>query len=241
MKKIALPRLLSWLFTGLFYGQLLLYSLCLSFMAYVFLTGLPETAKLNISAELSQPVTTHVSDASVSRALNSWQSSKLDLKLDVPGSLSRSQSATNTLWLNLTLNGPADLGKLPSLLWCSGLSMLLTVLFSLTLSYLLMRLFRHLASNRIFDQVQVTRLVRIGQCMLVYTVFLLVAKWLTEKGAIIYLHQYGYRLSQPDNYNLNIGAPPLESLIALMGLCILALAQVFRYGTQLQQESELTI
>ncbi|WP_158408779.1 DUF2975 domain-containing protein [Fibrella aestuarina] len=210
-------------------------------MAYVLVTGLPETAKLNISAQLNQPVTTHVSDASESRALTNWQSSKLDLKLDVPGSLSRSQPATNTLWLNLSLNGPTDLAKLPSLLWCSGLSMLLTLLFSLTLSYLFMKLFRHIASNQIFDQVQVTRLIRIGQCMLVYTVCVLVAKWLTEKGAIIYLHQYGYRLSQPDNYNLNIGTPPLESLIALMGLCILALAQVFRYGTQLRQESELTI
>lgn len=239
LKKIALPRLLSWLFTGLFYGQILLYTLCLGFMGYVLLTGLPETAKLNIMAELNQSVA--VTGDSGSQAPGNWQPSKLDLKLDVPGSLSHSQPLTNTLWLSLSLNGPADLIKLPALLWCSGLSMLLTVLFSLALSYLFMRLFQHLASNRIFDHVQVTRLVRIGQCMLLYTVFVLIAKWLTEKGAILYLHKYGYQLSQPDNYNLNISTPPLESMIALMGLCILALAQVFKYGTQLRQESELTI
>jgi hypothetical protein len=110
-------------------------------------------------------------------------------------------------------------------------------------SYMFMKLFQSLADRRVFDEQQTNRLTEIGQGLLLFTVLNAITKWMATEGASGYLESYGFIISESteQNYNLSVSAPSSEVIMALTGLCILALAQVFKYGGQLQQENELTI
>ena len=103
-----------------------------------------------------------------------------------------------------------------------------------------MRLFRDLADRQIFDQQQSNRLNWIGQAFIIYAMLNTAGRLGAEQWGLSYLEANGYALSR--NYTITIFSLESSELAwLLMGLCILALAQVFKYGMQLRQENELTI
>lgn len=240
MQSISLPRWLAWLFTGLFYGQLLGYVLFAGFLLYLAAVGLPEDGKWTITANINGIVSAPKTRPETGKELQKWSDPTFELTHDSSSSLSLNR-ADNSLYLSV--KGPVDMAKLPMSLWLVGSSGLLLALLGLFTSYMFMALFQSLANQHVFDKKQINRLTRIGQGLLVFTVLSIGTKVLAAKGASFYLESYGFIISEPteQNYNLSISAPSSEVIIALTGLCILALAQVFNYGMQLKQENELTI
>ena len=240
MKTESLPRWLARLFTFLFYGQIVGYVLAIGILCYISVGGFPENGKLVVNANIHGDVVAPESMPEVSKALQNWSKSTFDLKLNVPGSpnLQRPRVALN---LNVSLNGPVDLAKLPILLWLSGISALLLAGLGLFITYVFMKLFHSLADRRIFDHLQVNRLMYIGYSLLVYTGLSIIVQQFVEQGAIAYLEKFGYSVNEHNQYNIGFGSATAETICVLTGLCVLALAQVFNYGMELKRESELTI
>ena len=240
MKSVLLPRWLAWLFTVLFYGQLLGYVLFAGAIVYLAAFGLPEGGEWTITANINGTVSAPNSTPEKAQELQKWSKSTFDLTHNLSSSVSLHRS-DNSMYLSL--RGPLDLSKLPTSLWLSGSSGLLLAGLGLFISYMFMKLFHSLAGRHVFDEQQIGRLTRIGQALLVFTAFSLGTKLLAEKGAFSYLESYGFIISESteQNYNLSVSAPSSEAIMAVTGLCVLALAQVFKYGMQLKQESELTI
>ncbi|MBO0952709.1 DUF2975 domain-containing protein [Fibrella forsythiae] len=240
MNSILLPRWLARLFAILFYGQILGYVLCAGILLYLAAFGLPEGSKWTITANINGTVSAPVSMPETGKNLQQWSKPSFDLTNGPLNSLSLSR-VSNSLYLSV--RGPINLATLPMSLWLAGSTGLLLALLGIFTSYMFMKLFQSLADRHVFDEQQTTRLTRIGQGLLVFSVLNAGTKWFAEAGASGYLESYGFIVSEPSEqtYNLSVSAPSSDVMVALTGLCILALAQVFKYGTQLQQENELTI
>ena len=240
MKTASLPRWLARLFAFLFYGQIVGYVLVTGILCYMSMTGFPEDGRVIVNANIRGDVVAPESMPEVNKALQNWSKSTFDLQLNVPGSLSLSRSGV-ALNLNVSLNGPVDLARLPILLWLSGISGFLLLGLGLFITFMFMKLFSSLADRRIFDQLQVNRLKYIGYSLLVYTGLSVIVQRFVEQGAIAYLERFGYSVNEHHVYGIGFSSSSAETISALTGLCILALAQVFNYGMELKQESELTI
>jgi hypothetical protein len=240
MKNVSLPRWLARLFTVLFYGQLLIYALSSGVLLYLAAFGLPEGGKWTITANIDGVVSAPKSMPDAGKELEQWSKPTFELISDSASSLSLDR-VDNSLYLSV--KGPVNLAKLPLWLWLVCGTRLLLVLLGLFTSYMFMKLFQSLADRRVFDEQQTNRLTEIGQGLLLFTVLNAITKWMATEGASGYLESYGFIISESteQNYNLSVSAPSSEVIMALTGLCILALAQVFKYGGQLQQENELTI
>ena len=111
----------------------------------------------------------------------------------------------------------------------------------LSITYTFMKLFVSVADRHIFDQSQVNRLMYVGYCLLGYAVLSLIVKRFVEQRAILYLERFGYSVNEHHVYDIGLVSPTAETVSILTGLCILALAQVFKYGMVLKQENDLTI
>ena len=231
MKTASLPRWLARLFAFLFYGQIVGYVLVTGILCYMSVTVFPEDGRLVVNANIQGDVVAPESMPEVNKALQNRSKSTFDLKLNAPVALN----------LNVSLNGPVDLAKLPTLFWLSTSSALLLIGLGLFITHMFMKLFRSLADRHIFDQLQVNRLMYIGYSLLVYTGLSVIVQWFVEQGAIAHLEQFGYSVNEHSVYSISFSSPSKETIIVLTGLCILALAQVFNYGMELKQESELTI
>ncbi|RYF70582.1 MAG: DUF2975 domain-containing protein [Cytophagaceae bacterium] len=240
MKNVSLPRWLARLFAVLFYGQLLVYVLSTGVLLYLAAFGLPEGGRWTMTATINGIVSAPKSMPKTGEDLQQWSKPSFELVHDSASSLSLDR-VDNSLYLSV--KGPVHLAKLPTSLWLVFSSRLLLALLGLFTSYMFMKLFQSLADKRVFDEQQTSRLTRIGQGLLVFTLLNVITKWMAAAGASGYLESYGFIISEPteQNYNLTVSAPSSEVTMALAGLCILALAQVFKYGTQLQQENELTV
>ncbi|MEZ0484902.1 DUF2975 domain-containing protein [Fibrella aquatica] len=240
MKTSSLPLWLSRLFAVLFYGQLLLYAVCIGVLLYLAAVGLPEGGKWTITANINGIVSVPKSMPETGKALQEWSKPEFELTQGSYSSLSLKRVDSS---LYLSIKGPVNLEKMPISLWFMGSSGLLLALLGLFICYMFMKLFQSIANRHVFDEQQTNRLTRIGQGLLVFTILSAGTKWLAAEAASGYLESYGFVIRQPNEevYNLSVSAPSSELTIALTGLCILALAQVFKYGMQLKQENELTI
>lgn len=79
-----------------------------------------------------------------------------------------------------------------------------------------------------------------GQSFLLYTILVGTCKVISQEVAIGYLNRYGYGVVRFSPFEFS-SELLIDFVFVLIGLCILALTQVFKYGTQLRQENELTI
>jgi Protein of unknown function (DUF2975) len=117
--------------------------------------------------------------------------------------------------------------------WLWGLGLL-------GMTYQFMKLFQHIADNSIFTLRQVWRVQFIGIVCLLYVIIDALRQWYSISVARQYVVDLGYRAELLFYTSIWQGIT-IQWLWILMGLCILALAQVFKYGMQLKQENELTI
>lgn len=206
-------------------------------MLYMWLTDSPKSENLEIRATINGTVTAPDSMTEMSGDLKKWSKSTFDLALIKPGFVKLKRATI----VSLAINGPVDLSKIPRLLWLSGLSGLLLALLGMYVSYVFMNLFRSLADQHIFDDQQTARLMQIGYSLLLYAGLSFTVERLSRLGAIVYVERFGYSVSEHNHYSIGVGSPSTEAISVLSGLCILALAQVFKYGLRLQRDSELTI
>ncbi|WP_166694253.1 DUF2975 domain-containing protein [Fibrivirga algicola] len=240
MENASLPRWLARLFAVLFYGQLLVYVTSAGVLLYLIAFGLPEGGRWTMTANVDGIVSAPKSMPKTGEELKQWSKPTFELVQDSVRSLSLDRVDDS---LYLSIKGPVDLTRLPLPLWLVGSTRLLLALLGIFTSYMFMKLFQSLADRRVFDEQQTSRLTRIGQGLLVFTMLNVVTKWMAGVGTSDYLESYGFIISEPteQNYNLGVSAPSSDVIMVLTGLCILALAQVFKYGMQLKQENELTI
>ncbi|RYF70581.1 MAG: DUF2975 domain-containing protein [Cytophagaceae bacterium] len=141
--------------------------------------------------------------------------------------------------LQINMNSWHDWLAIPRSLKLAILLSWLPAVFSILTTYQLMKLFGSMANEELFSELQLRRVNYIGYYALSYAFLRLVCDQYKVMAARQYIISLGYKeeyLFQTPLLSLTI-----EWSWLLMGLCILSLSQVFRYGMQLKQENELTI
>ena len=242
MQSVSLPRWLARLFACLFYGQLAVFVVLLLVGGTLLLFGpfSNESGTFVLPIEIVGKISATAPTPLASKPVQDWLAtpSAYELNARMPTYLSRTAANTDRYFLNFSIRGAGDLRDLPGLLLIVGSGWLLGVGLVLFITYTLLQLFRNLAQRQVFDNRQSRRVTRIGQAFVTYAGLYILVKWLAQWGGISYLEANGFVFS---GAKLNLGFPAGTFTALLMGLCILALAQVFKYGVQLKQESELTI
>jgi Protein of unknown function (DUF2975) len=117
--------------------------------------------------------------------------------------------------------------------WLWGLGLL-------GMTFQFMKLFQHIAENNIFTLRQIGRVQFIGIVCVLYVLIDVLRQWYSISVARQYVADLGYK-SELLFYTSIWQGITIQWLWLLMSLCILTLAQVFKYGLQLKQENELTI
>ncbi|MEZ0607564.1 DUF2975 domain-containing protein [Fibrella sp. WM1] len=239
----SLPRWLARLFTVLFYGQIALLLFVTVLIGLLLVEGpfANESGTFVFPIELNGRINSPVTKQA--QALAEWSEAPqaFDLKLGLPAFLSKSNpNQTQTFWLNMAVRSWTDLAEIPRLLsvLVSGMGLLMVLLVWTT--YQFKCLFQSIADERVFNPLQVQRLTRIGFGFIAYFFVGTLMNMLLSYDAVELLAARGYVLKPALNFTVGVGSANTLPWI-VTGLCLLALAQVFRYGTQLQQESELTI
>ena len=142
--------------------------------------------------------------------------------------------------LNISLSSLAELVKVPGELRLALFILFLPGLFVLLVTYQFMKLFSSLARHELFSDNQLGRVRYIGYYALLYVGVRAVSLVITAALTRRYVRGLGYK--EKSLFSNEVGwSFTVEWSWLLMGLCILALAQVFKYGMELKQESELTI
>jgi Protein of unknown function (DUF2975) len=143
------------------------------------------------------------------------------------------------LHIAFTMTSWDDLRQVPwqAVLIYNGNLLLTAVLFFL-ITYQFRQLFKALTKSRYFSQEHPRRIEFIGWYFIGYTLLLFAVIRLNQWFAAWWLNQYEIGVNSAWNGVLSF---PTEALPLLIGLLLLALAQIFRYGTQLQHEQDLTI
>ena len=246
MKTASLPRWLARLFTFLFYGQIVGYVLagCLIVWIRHYKPASFQSQIAGLHMPLHGRISVPTSDQSIDKTIRNWNASppaEHTLNVGLHMVLGRTKLVDDTYWLKFSVNKWTDSSRLLlAVLLLTALGGVFSLFLGLYICYLFMRLFQRLADQQIFDQIQTQRLMRVGQSLLLYATLTFVCQLVAQEIIIHYLQGYGYVVQRFPT--VSISAEPSTEFIALLtGLCILALAQVFKYGMELKQESELTI
>lgn len=128
---------------------------------------------------------------------------------------------------------------LPPIVWVGFLiNLVLLVGGPLRIFWLFRNLFTEFSARQYFTNKQVGRMGQIGRTLVWLFVSLHAVRQAQYYWAIRYMTDHDYLVYPPDS---NSFLWPTNWLLLLSGLTLLALAQVFLHGLQLQRDSELTI
>ncbi len=117
-------------------------------------------------------------------------------------------------------------------------NLLLTALLFIVITNQFRLVFRALTRSVYFTDEHPRRIALVGWCFIGYAILELITYCLRWVFVQSWLKSFGVGVSFAARLNI---AFPAEGLPLLIGLLLLALAQIFRYGTQLQHEQDLTV
>ncbi|WP_281231468.1 DUF2975 domain-containing protein [Flavobacterium gelatinilyticum] len=119
----------------------------------------------------------------------------------------------------------------------------LSLILIMFVSLQFMRLFKELRTNFVFNDLLKKRIKNIGYSLIAYQIVNFIASLITMQylSIIKYYHYLPNIAYSTFNFMNLTSTPEYNITILFLGLCCLVLARLLKYGSDLQNENELTI